>query len=169
MASNSAKGVVLIVDDEPGIRALQRRILEGVGYHVIEAADGSEAVALIDGSVRVDLLVADLDMPVMQGEAMARHIRARRPELRVLYVTAQSDRLFQKHPELLHREAFLDKPFTSRGLLEAVSLLKTGSIGTRSPLQSQSRLRRLWRQVIGRAPKGHVGRLSPVGRVPQRR
>jgi CheY-like chemotaxis protein len=149
MRSNPSHGIVLIVDDEPGIRALERRILQGGGYHVIEAGDGAEAVAMIESSAQVDFLVADLDMPVMQGEEMARRIRARRPGLRVLYVTAHSERLFRERPELIEGEAFLDKPFTSRGLLEAVSLLKTGSIGTPPP-RPASMVRRLWNTVTGR-------------------
>jgi two-component system, cell cycle sensor histidine kinase and response regulator CckA len=159
MTNNSGKGVVLIVDDEPGVRALERRILEGGGYEVIEAGDGAEAVAMIDSSARVDFLVADLDMPVMQGEEMARKIRARRPDLRVLYVTAHSERLFQERPELIDGESFLDKPFTARGLLEAVSLLKTGSIGTPLPApHPRSILGRLWRTVTGRDPARTRGR-----------
>jgi CheY-like chemotaxis protein len=150
MTSNQVKGIVLVVDDEPGVRALARRILEGGGYQVIEAADGVEGVAIIESSTRVDFLMADLDMPLMQGEEMARRIRARRPDLRVLYVTAHSERLFQERPELIDGEAFLDKPFTSRGLLEAVSLLKNGSIGAPSAPRPTSTIRRLWDTVTGR-------------------
>jgi CheY-like chemotaxis protein len=149
MTSNSSKGIVLIVDDEPGVRALERRILEGGGYQVIEAADGSAAVAMIESSAHVDFLIADLDMPVMQGEEMARRIRGRRPDLRVLYVTAHSERLFNERPELIDGEAFLDKPFTTRGLLEAVSLLKNGSLGTAPAPRPASTMRRLWNAVTG--------------------
>ena len=149
MTSNPGKGIVLIVDDEPGVRALERRILESGGYHVIEAADGAAAVKMIEGSARVDFLVADLDMPVMQGEEMAKRIRTRRPDLRVLYVTAHSERLFRERPELIEGEAFLDKPFTSRGLLEAVSLLKTGFINAPPASRPASPMRRLWNTVTG--------------------
>src|SRR5687768_4982497 len=149
VTGNPSKGIVLIVDDEPGVRALERRILEGGGYHVIEAGDGAEAVGMIEGKTHVDFLVADLDMPIMQGEEMARRIRARRPNLRVLYVTAHSERLFQERPELIEGEAFLDKPFTTRGLLEAVSLLKNGFIAT-PPARPASVMRRLWNLVTGR-------------------
>lgn len=150
MTSNPARGVVLIVDDEPGVRALERRILESGGYRVIEAADGADAVAMIESSTPVDFLVADLDMPIMQGEEMARRIRGRRPDLRVLYVTAHSERLFKERPELIDGEAFLDKPFSARGLLEAVSLLKNGFIGTPPAPRPVSTLSRLWSSVTGR-------------------
>ena len=157
MKNEWSKGVVLVVDDEPGVRALARRILEGGGYQVIEAGDGAQAVAMIESDTHVDFLMADLDMPIMQGEEMARRIRARRPDLRVLYVTAHSERLFEDRPELVDGEAFLDKPFSSRGLLEAVSLLKTGSIGMPLPAMPErppSAARRLWDAVRRRHNSG---------------
>ncbi|MBA3269695.1 MAG: response regulator, partial [Acidobacteria bacterium] len=115
--------MVLVVDDEPGVRELARRILESSGYGVLEAGDGQQALDVFASNVRVDFLMADLDMPVMRGEELAARMRILRPELRVLYVTAHSGALFRERPELLDGEAFLDKPFTVAGLLEAVSLL----------------------------------------------
>ena len=144
------RGTVLVVDDEPGVRALARRILEGGGYTVVEAGDGLEALDLMASRARVDFLIADLDMPVMRGEDMARKIRALRPDLRVLYVTAQSERLFKERPELIDGEAFLDKPFTMRGLLEAVALLKTGYINEPPAPPPPTGFARLW-QAITRA------------------
>ena len=142
------RSVVLVVDDEPGVRALARRILETGGYDVIEAADGAEGLELIASRARVDFLIADLDMPVMRGEEMARKIRSLRPELRVLYVTAHSEQLFEERPELIEGEAFLDKPFTVRGLLEAVSLLKVGYINA-PPRRRRTALGRLWKTLTG--------------------
>jgi CheY-like chemotaxis protein len=152
MAGKSTnKGVVLVVDDEAGVRALARRILAGGGYHVLEAGNGAEAMAIIDSQAQVDFLIADLDMPVMRGEEMARRIRAQRPDLRILYATAHSELLFTERPELIEGEAFLDKPFTVRGLLEAVSLLKTGFIKEPAPAPA-SPLRRLVIALRGKAP-----------------
>lgn len=151
MASSPSRGVVLVVDDEPGVRALSRRILEGGGYSVVEAGNGAEALAIMEGSAPIDFLIADLDMPVMRGEEMAKKIRALRPELRVLYVTAHSEQLFKDRPELIDGEAFLDKPFTVRGLLEAVSLLKAGYIN--EPPRPVPPLARLWRSITGAKPR----------------
>lgn len=144
-----SRGTVLVVDDEPGVRALARRILEGGHYHVLEAGNGVEALEVIAGTARIDFLIADLDMPVMRGEEMAQKIRALRPDLRVLYVTAHSEQLFKERPELIEGEAFLDKPFTVRGLLEAVSLLKVGYINEPPPAPRPAGLRRLWRTITG--------------------
>jgi CheY-like chemotaxis protein len=143
------RGTVLVVDDEPGVRALARRILEGGGYGVLEAGNGVEALEVMASAARVDFLIADLDMPVMRGEEMAKKIRALRPDLRVLYVTAHSEVLFKERPELIEGEAFLDKPFTVRGLLEAVSLLKVGFINEPPPPPQATGLARLWQLLTG--------------------
>ena len=144
-----SRGTVLVADDEPGVRALARRILEGGGYQVVEAGNGVEALEVMATPVRIDFLIADLDMPVMRGEEMTRKIRAMRPDLRVLYVTAHSEMLFRERPELIEGEAFLDKPFTVRGLLEAVSLLKVGYINEPPPPPPPTGLARLWRLLTG--------------------
>jgi CheY-like chemotaxis protein len=124
----TSRGIVLVVDDEAGVRMLARRILEDAGYGVVEAADGDEAVALVDAQAPVDFLMADLDMPRMRGDEMAIHIRSRRPELKVLYVTAHIASLMNRRRVLSDDEAFLEKPFSREALLEAVALLKTGRI-----------------------------------------
>ncbi len=73
--------------------------------------------------------MADLDMPELGGDEMVRRIRATRPDLRVLYVTGNIDRLLDdERPELRDGEAFLDKPFSAVGLLEAVSLILYGTL-----------------------------------------
>ena len=146
-----SRGTVLVVDDEPGVRALARRILEGGHYEVLEAGNGVEALEVMAGPDRVDFLIADLDMPVMRGEEMTKKIRALRPDLRVLYVTAHSEQLFKERPELIEGEAFLDKPFTMRGLLEAVSLLKVGYITAPPPAPPATGLARLWKTLTGRS------------------
>ncbi len=128
MSTSVSQPVVLVVDDEPPIREMARRILEGDGYRVIEATNGAEAVTLLADDRPVDLLMADLDMPELTGEEMARQLRARRPDLKILYVTGHIARLFAERPVLWEGEAFLDKPFTAEGLLEAVSLQLYGTL-----------------------------------------
>ena len=142
-------GTVLVVDDEPGIRQLARRILEGQGYTVVEAENGAEALAIVERGDQVDFLMTDLDMPVMRGDDMVTRIRAIRPELNVLYVTAYTDQLFKDRALLWEGEAFLDKPFTPTGLLEAVSLARWNTIDPPPPKTFS--LRHLWDQVKNRS------------------
>jgi CheY-like chemotaxis protein len=118
---------ILLVDDEPAIREVQRRTLEAEGYVVTEAGSGLEGIAALAQSAQVDLLLADLDMPGLGGDEMVRQIRTMRPDLPVLYVTGHIDRLMDARP-LWEGEAFLEKPFSLAGLREAVSLLLYGTV-----------------------------------------
>ena len=128
MSKETPEPVVLVVDDEDAIRQMARRILEGDGYQVIEACDGAEAVKLLAKDTPVDLLIADLAMPELSGEEMARQFRAARRDLKVLYVSGVIDRLLDERPILWEGEAFLSKPFTPNGLREAVALLLYGTL-----------------------------------------
>jgi two-component system cell cycle sensor histidine kinase/response regulator CckA len=119
--------IVLVVDDEAPVRAVERRVLEHLGYSVLEATNGTDLVEVLAGGTRIDLLIADLDMPVVRGDEMARRVRRARPDLPVLYVTGHVDWLME-HP-LEEGEAFLEKPFTAAGLLEAVSRLLPSAPG----------------------------------------
>jgi two-component system cell cycle sensor histidine kinase/response regulator CckA len=118
---------VLVVDDEAPIRRLARRILEDAGYRVTEAGDGVEALSLLTPDSKIDLLMADLAMPKLGGDALVCQIRCAHPDLKVLYVTGQIDSLMDARA-LWEDEAFLEKPFTPVGLMEAVSLLLYGTI-----------------------------------------
>jgi two-component system cell cycle sensor histidine kinase/response regulator CckA len=123
-----ASRTVLIVDDEPAMRTLERRILENLGYSVLEAGNGTEMVEQLAGGAQFDLLIADLDMPVVRGDEMARRIRRSRPDLPVLYVTGHVDWLKAGRP-LGEGEAFLAKPFSSAALQEAIELLLRDAAG----------------------------------------
>lgn len=117
---------VLIVDDEPTVRRLVDQILREGGYATAVAADGQEALEIAKEGAPIDLLVTDLIMPRMDGYELARRLRQADPALKVLYLTAYSDQLFNQRATLWEDEAFLDKPSTVGGLVEAVALLLTG-------------------------------------------
>ena len=76
-------------------------------------------------------------MPDMQGRELADHVRQRFPAVKVLYQTGFSDMLFENRVELEDGAAFLEKPFTARGLREAARLVLFGSI---NPCQGYTRL-----------------------------
>src|SRR5579871_2752344 len=119
--------IALVVDDQEGMRRLMARTLGAAGYRTIEAADGGEALTVLENGAPVDLLVTDLHMPVLEGHELARRARAKRPDLRVLHVTAHVDQLFNRQSVLWADEAFLEKPFSIKGLQEAASLLLFGT------------------------------------------
>lgn len=117
---------VLVVDDDPLMLQMITKILSRDGYEIIAASSGQEALAALDARGTVDLLVTDVSMPEMTGPQLASRIRERLPQLPVLFETGFSDMLFDDRPELDERSAFLEKPFTSRGLLEATRLVLFG-------------------------------------------
>ena len=120
--------VVLIVDDEPEIVEIEAHVLKQAGFAVLPVGTPTAALQLIEAEMPVDLVVADLNMPVMNGDEMATRLRRMRPDLKILFVTAFADDLFEGQPMLWSNEAYLDKPFTREGLIEAVSLLLCGQI-----------------------------------------
>jgi two-component system cell cycle sensor histidine kinase/response regulator CckA len=116
---------ILLVDDEPSIREFLRVVLSEAGYGVAIAADGEQALR-VPGSF--DLLLTDLRMPRMMGDELARQMRLRDPDLKVLYLTGYSDSLFDAKGQLWEGEAFLDKPATAEGVLEAIRTLLTEQV-----------------------------------------
>jgi CheY-like chemotaxis protein len=133
---------VLVVDDEPGIREFVERTLQLAGHDTAVAADGAAALSIAAGSDQpFDLLLTDLRMPGMGGDELARRVRARQPEIKVLYLTGFSDQLFKDKGAMWEGEAYLDKPVSATGLLQAVSLLLHGEIdrSTLGSLTNQTR------------------------------
>jgi CheY-like chemotaxis protein len=120
--STSPKGgaeTILLVEDDPWIRELARRILVDLGYHVIECASAGEALKRVDQEA-VDLLLTDVIMPEISGPELARLLTERRPELAVLFMSGYAE------DEIVHRGvvdpgvSLLHKPFGPRSLAHAV-------------------------------------------------
>ena len=83
---------VLLVDDEPAIRRLIVRILQRLGYAVIEAGDGDTALSLVEAGGRIDLLLTDVGLtPSMNGLQLAGAARALRPTLKVVFITGSRE------------------------------------------------------------------------------
>ena len=119
---------VLVVDDEEPVRKFVERVMQSAGYQVAVAGDGPQAIEVAEKMTRLDILVTDLMMPDMLGDEVARRLRQHEPRLKVLYLTGYSDRLFKDKVTLWEDEAFLDKPCSIKGLLQAVSLLLFGCL-----------------------------------------
>jgi len=118
----------LVVDDEELVRKFVERVLREAGYDTATASDGPEALELTAGAETFDILVTDVMMPQMTGDELARRLRVGRPSLKILYLTGFSDCLFKEKVTLWADEAFLDKPCSVNGLLQAVSLLLFGRV-----------------------------------------
>jgi CheY-like chemotaxis protein len=114
---------VLVVDDDSSSRTGMQRVLERLGYEVIVAADAFDALRLLQQThIAVDLLVTDVQMPGMRGDALVHQIRASWPDLPVLFVSGEP--AFASLPdESGGRSRFLLKPFGPEELLETVKTL----------------------------------------------
>lgn len=131
---------VLVVDDDEGVRSFVARALQHAGYEVVSASSSREALRLIGARPRFDVFVLDVMMPGMSGEELAYRVRSRDPDAKILYVTGFSDRLFGDSTSLAANEAFLDKPVTTSGLCDAISLLLFGNKHGRPPVGDDGEL-----------------------------
>lgn len=113
------KPTVLIVDDDAGIRIVMRRALEADGFQVLLAGDGHEALRLLAAAERVDVIVADLEMPHLDGRRLAAHLAERDSAPPVLFVSGYDS------PPGPHQlpGPFLAKPFKAAQLRERVRQL----------------------------------------------
>ncbi len=111
---------VLFVEDDPLVRRLTLRTLEGAGHRVLVAHDGADALETADRSREpINLLVSDLVMPRIGGTELADRLVRERPDLRVLFISGYTT----DEPAVgaaLRGRAFLPKPFTPLGLLQAI-------------------------------------------------
>ena len=112
-------GRLLIVEDEPMVRAVAERALERQGYTVETACDGEEALALFAEGKSYDLVVSDVVMPNMDGPTMARALRLQRPEMRILFMSGYAEEQLRESINL-DKVAFLPKPFSVQQIAEAV-------------------------------------------------
>ncbi|MFO1076993.1 MAG: PAS domain S-box protein [Planctomycetota bacterium] len=112
---------VLLVEDEPSVRRVTCRMLEGLGYHVLSAASPAGAEALAgDHGGSIDLLVTDVVMPGGNGCELAQRLGSRIPSLRTLFMSGYTAGTLPPGGECAAEAQFLAKPFTSEGLARAV-------------------------------------------------
>jgi signal transduction histidine kinase len=116
----SAGTVVLLVEDEPALRELARRILDRAGYHVLTAA-GHDAVALASQHSEIDVLLTDVVMPEMSGQELADRVRAVRPGIPVLFMSPDTQGALSDPGLLKPGFGFLEEPFSRASLLAKLS------------------------------------------------
>ncbi len=112
---------VLLVDDEDGVRRLGEHILHQLGYVVLTASDGEEALEAVRRHPgRIELLVTDVVMPRMSGREVAEALLAAQPTMKVLYMSGHAEDMVSRHGVGAAEMAFLHKPFTLAGLAQKV-------------------------------------------------
>ena len=115
------KETVLLVEDSGLLRRVTAEFLKRIGYTVIDAADGMEALNLAENHRgKINLLLTDLAMPGMNGQELAQKLLARLPQLKVLYTSGYAGSLLQERDYPVLSTAFLEKPFTWQSLAQQV-------------------------------------------------
>jgi two-component system, cell cycle sensor histidine kinase and response regulator CckA len=104
--------VVLVVEDEEAVRTMLHRLLESEEYLVLEAADGQQALKVIEGASRVDLVITDVAMPALNGRQLVDRLKLLRPRLPVLFMSGYTDDEMVRRGLIEPHHPFLSKPFT---------------------------------------------------------
>jgi PAS domain S-box-containing protein len=134
---HAGASTVLVVEDEDGLRRLTQRLLEGLGYTVLTAADAGEALGLVESHAAIELLLTDVVMPGTSGPELARRLIERRPALKVIYMSGYTEETVVHHGVIDAGIAFLHKPFTAealgRKLSETLGVPAESAAGPGSP------------------------------------
>jgi PAS domain S-box-containing protein len=120
---SAARGseTVMVVEDEAAVLSLSRRALEAQGYVVLAASDGAAALRILERhGGPIDLLLTDVVMPGISGRELAEQLTARRPGVRVLYMSGYPGDAVVQQGTLAPGSAFLQKPFSPDGLARKV-------------------------------------------------
>jgi CheY-like chemotaxis protein len=103
---------ILLVEDELGVRQLVCEMLLRLGYQILQASGGAEALRLFEQSHgSIDLLITDVIMPQMSGRDLAQRLKALQPSLKVLYISGYTDDMLAHHGVLESNVFLLQKPF----------------------------------------------------------
>jgi PAS domain S-box-containing protein len=113
---------VLLVEDEPLVRGLAFRVLRDQGYRVLEAANGTEAMRVIQmhAGEEIHLLLTDVIMPGKNGRELADSLSSLRPKMKVLYMSGYTDQAIIHHGVLGEEKNYIEKPFTVDALSSKV-------------------------------------------------
>jgi two-component system, cell cycle sensor histidine kinase and response regulator CckA len=127
---DESRRLVLVVDDEQGLRELVCRTLQAEGYDTLEAGHGAEALEVLETApAPVDLVVTDVVMPGMDGRELGRRLSQRWPDLPILYISAYDVNDIFRRGSPRSSAPFLQKPFPMEGLVTTVR----GLIANRTP------------------------------------
>jgi two-component system cell cycle sensor histidine kinase/response regulator CckA len=111
---------ILVVEDDRMVRTFVRRTLASIGYAVLDAASGDEALALSRSTVRIDLLLTDMRMPGLQGRRLAEMLTESRPGLAVIFMTGFDEETVRDGLQRPADARVVMKPFTSETLAHVV-------------------------------------------------
>jgi two-component system cell cycle sensor histidine kinase/response regulator CckA len=112
---------VLVVEDEPQVRAIAARALTNAGFEVLQAANGAAALALVKSQDRtLHVIVTDVVMPELNGPELARAVLAIEPEMSLVFMSGFPEAMQDVGCDEFRGAAFLSKPFSPQALIDAV-------------------------------------------------
>jgi PAS domain S-box-containing protein len=118
--------ILLVVEDEEAVRHMAVEVLRDLGYTVVQASDGVQAIDILHTQPRISLLFTDIVMPSMNGRLLADQAKKMRPELKVLFTTGYTRNAVVHNGMLDAGVAFLPKPFTVAELAKKVRRVLDG-------------------------------------------
>ncbi|HLH41941.1 MAG TPA: response regulator [Bryobacteraceae bacterium] len=116
----SASGIILIVEDYQELRTLIGEILKEAGYRISEASNGAEGLSRLREGDDIGLVITDLAMPGMDGHAFAEQIRQGRPDIKIIFMSADPEPLLERIGDWGEGIGLLRKPFTDEQLIACV-------------------------------------------------
>jgi len=143
--------LILLVEDDEDVRAYTADCLRELGYRVVEAASGEDAMVFVDQTrEEIDLLFTDVVMPGMTGEELAAELRRERPDLKVLYASGYTRDAIMHSGRLQPGVALLQKPFNLAELARKLrDVLELGNIGRAIALVDANRQHGPAREALG--------------------
>jgi len=130
--SRPARGseTILLVEDQPEVRAIARTILSRQGYRIIEADSGVAALDFVKSQDEpIDMLLTDVIMPILGGQDLAREVLVLRPGVRVLFASGYTDDVLVQQGVLQPGAEWIQKPFTKESLSQKVRSVLDGGAG----------------------------------------
>ena len=127
-------GTVLIVEDEEPVRLVLQELLEFAGLTVLTAENGRDGISCFaQHMTNIDLVLLDLQMPIMGGREALTEMRKIRPDINVIVFSGYSESQFSQAPDEIGSTLFIQKPFHPPSLVKTVSAMLNGQIFEPNP------------------------------------
>jgi len=133
LTSGSGNATVLVVEDDPLVRAIARRTLTEAGFSVLDAEDGRQALAVVALHPRIDLVLTDVAMPEYGGRDLAQRLSSVRPGLPIIFMSGYTDDDLTRRGLLERGIPFLEKPFSPQDLTRLVTDVLQGAASHPTP------------------------------------
>ena len=128
VSSKSGNEVILVVEDDESVRRFASTVLARYGYHLLEAATPDRAISVSEEfEGRIDLVLTDIVMPRINGDELARLVKAQRPEVKLLYMSGYTELAKTLSSEV--QASLLPKPFSPDTLLHSVRRVLDSGVG----------------------------------------